>query len=90
MDLTFMFENSDIMSLPNAEFDASSSWVWITHAEWIGDSLGAVDWSGFYLAFGLYCNLSVKGIFRLSGKIPKIFKDCWNMTFSVISWDENT
>lgn len=37
----------------------------------------------FRLVFGLCCNFSVKGIFRLSGKVPNVFKSYWNMAFSV-------
>lgn len=37
----------------------------------------------FHLAFGLYCNFSVKGIFRLSRKIASIFKDYWNIAFKL-------
>ena len=36
----------------------------------------------FHLVFGLCCNFRVKGIFGLSGKVPSIFKGCWNMALS--------
>lgn len=39
----------------------------------------------FHLGFGLCCNFSVKGtlVSRLSGKVPSMFKGCWNMAFRV-------